>query len=72
MGEDAIKGLALSAIGQFNMRQTSTVAMIDPAPWAMRVIDENTVIQDTVTERVMISRRNGAVLFEIVGRQRKL
>ena len=70
MGEDAIKGLALSAIGQFNMRQTSTVAMIDPAPWAMRIIDPDTVLQDTIRERVLISRRNAGE-FVVVGRQFK-
>lgn len=67
---DHIKGQAVAAITQFNTRQTSTVEMIDIAPWSMRVLDADTVVQDTVRERVMVSRRNGGV-FEVTGRQRK-
>jgi hypothetical protein len=70
MDVDAIKGQAISAISAFNTRQTGTVEMIDIAPWNMRVLDQDTVIQDTARERVMISRRIGS-MFEVVGRQRK-
>lgn len=70
MDIDAIKGQAVTAISAFNTRQISTVEMIDIAPWNMRVLDADTVVQDTARERVMISRRIGSV-FEVVGRQRK-
>lgn len=70
MDIDAIKGQAVAAISGFNTQQTCTVEMIDIAPWNMRVLDQDTVIQETARERVMISRRIGSV-FEIVGRQRK-
>ena len=67
---DHIRGQAVAAISLFNTRQTSMVEMIDIAPWAMRILNPDTVVQDTIRERVMVSRRNGG-LFEVVGRQRK-
>lgn len=42
---EAIKGQAVAAISGFNTRQTSTVEMIDIAPWNMRVLDQDTLFR---------------------------
>ena len=69
---DAIKGQAVAAISAFNTRQThSTDEIAYVSPTNMTVIDENTVVFETVRERALISRRLGSE-FEMVGRQMKL
>ncbi len=72
MDIDAVKAQAISAISAFNTRQTHTtdeIAYISPGN--MTIIDENTVVFETVRERALVSRRVGGV-FEVVGRQMKL
>jgi hypothetical protein len=72
LDRDAIKGQAIAAISAFNVGQThSTDEIAYVSPINMTVVDENTVVFETVRERALISRRLGGV-FEVVGRQMKL
>lgn len=72
MSIDAIKGQAIAAISAFNARQThSTEEIAYVSPINMTVLDENTVVFETVRERALISRRWGGE-FQMVGRQMKL
>ena len=72
MDMDAIKGQAIAGISAFNARQThSTDEIAYVSPTNMTVIDENTVVFETVRERALISRRLGGI-FEVAGRQMKL
>jgi hypothetical protein len=69
---DAIKGQAIAAISAFNARQThSTDEIAYVSPINMTVVDEDTVVFETLRERALISRRLGGA-FEMVGRQMKL
>jgi hypothetical protein len=72
MNNDAIKGQAIAAISAFNLnRSHSSEEIAYVSPINMRVIDNDTVVFETVRERALISRCIGGV-FEVVGRQMKL
>jgi hypothetical protein len=69
MNVEAIKGQAVAAISAYNVNQRSTVDMIDPAPWAMKIVSEHVVIMETIREIVTISRPFAGV-FRVTSRIR--